>query len=47
MSESIVKDKAQEIDDSLAHELAAEKVTESEPKKVEKETSSVCCGSCS
>jgi len=47
MSESPAKDKAQDIDDSLAHELATEQVTENEPKKIEKETSSVCCGSCS
>jgi len=47
MSESPAKDKAQDIDDSLAHELTTEQVSESEPQKTEKETSSVCCGSCS
>ncbi len=47
MSELLVKDKTQDSDDSLAHEVATEQVAESEPKKVEKETSSVCCGSCS
>lgn len=49
MSDPQVKNNAKDVNESdvLAHELTSETANKNEPQKEEKDTSNVCCGSCS